>query len=457
MTAYEATVAQRRPFGFMSAQGRFRRSQRGTILLLLLIGVFSMTQVRIIGKIGISEFFMVLASPFVFFQNIQVFKRDKSMRFFVLIILWTMGALLADKVNGIDFAMSARGLAAPIVLFGASVCLYVLLRKNIYNFRWLLVGIAISSVVSTFVFQRGVAGDLAADGNMAAAVENVVGYKLFWTGMANVWLSLPIAGWYLSVPLLYSLGALFFVSIFCLLTGGRSSFLVALVSAFLIFFGKKKIRSMQFLKKHFIVLIFMLGCVGLFAKGVYKFAVTHGYLGEAEMQKYETQTRKANSVVGMLVGGRMEAFVGLYAAIHRPILGYGSWAVDNYGHCLDFASKYGDERDVARIEFEMKKGGMIIPGHSHIVVYWLWHGIFALWFWLYIGCLVAGTLFRRMSTVPWFFGYFAVTIPAWIWDYFFSPMGLRVNEAALFAMCLLIRKIASDKRSFGYSQLESVQ
>ena len=424
------------------------------MLLLFLIGVFSMTQVRIIGKIGISEFFMVLASPFVFLQNIHVFRRDKSMVFFVLLILWTMGAVLADKINGSCFAYAARGLAAPIVLFGASVCLYVLLRKNIYNFRWLLVGVVISSVVSTFVFQRGTAGDLAAEGNMAAAVENVVGYKLFWTGMANAWLSLPVSAWYLRVPFVYSLGAMSFVSVFCLLAGGRSSFLVALVSVFLIFIGKKKIRSMQFLKKHFIVLIFMLGCVGLVAKGVYKFAVTHGYLGENEMGKYEVQTRKSNSIIGMLVGGRSDTFVGLYAAIHRPILGYGSWAVDNYGRCLDFAVKYGDERDVARIEFEMKKGGMIIPGHSHIVTYWMWHGVFALIFWLYTGCLVVGTLMKRLSTVPWFFGYFAVTIPAWIWDYFFSPMGLRVSEAALFVVCLLIRKISQDKRRYGVSPLE---
>ena len=441
----------------MSAQGQFRRSQRGAMLLLFLIGVFSMTQVRVIGKIGISEFFMVLASPFVFLQNIQVFKRDKSMLFFVLIILWTMGAVLADKINGSCFAYAIRGQAVPIVLFGATVCLYALLRKNIYNLRWLLLGIAISWVLSTFVFQRGTAGDFAAEGNMEAAVERVVGYKLFWTNMAKTWLSLPISAWYLSVPFVYSLCAMSFVSVFCLLTGGRSSFLVALVSVFLIFIGKKKVRSMQFLKKHFVALILMLGCVGLVAKGVYKFAVTHGYLGENEMGKYEMQTRKSNSIIGMLVGGRSETFVGLYAALHRPILGHGSWAVDNYGYCFDFSSKYGDERDIARVESAMKLGGMIIPGHSHIVVYWLWHGVFALLFWLYIGCLVAGTLIKRMSTVPWFFGYFAVTIPAWFWDYFFSPMGLRVSESALFVMCLLIRKIASDRRRFGYSQLEGIQ
>ena len=438
----------------MSAWGRLRRSQGGLNLLLLLIGVFSMTQVRIVGKIGISEFFMVLASPFVFIQNLQLFRRDKTLLFFVLIILWIAGAFLADKVNGTSFAYAIRGESAPIVIFGVSVCLYTLLRKNIYDLRWLLVGIAISSIVSIFVFQRGVAGDLAAEGHAAAAVERVVGYKLFWVGMASTWLSLPVSAWYLSMPLAYSLVAMFVVSVFSLFTGGRSSFLVAMLSGFLIFLGKKKISSMRFLKKHFIVVMLLLGCVGLVAKGVYKFAVTHGYLGEDEMGKYESQTRKSNSLVGMLVAGRAEVFIGLYAALHHPILGHGSWAVDNYGYCLDFAAKYGDEKDVIQMQSEMKRGVMIIPGHSHIAVYWLWHGVFALLFWLYTGCLVAGTLIKRMSTVPWFFGYFAVTIPSWFWDYFFSPMGLRVSEATLFVMCLLIRKIASDKRRFGYSQLE---
>ena len=41
------------------------------------------------------------------------------------------------------------------------------LKDDIRDSKWLLFGLACSLVLSTFVFQRGTAGDMAAEGDMA--------------------------------------------------------------------------------------------------------------------------------------------------------------------------------------------------------------------------------------------------------------------------------------------------
>ena len=54
---------------------------------LFLIGLFSMTQVRLGAKLGISEFFCCLVGPFLFFADLPKFRRDGVMVFFNLLIL----------------------------------------------------------------------------------------------------------------------------------------------------------------------------------------------------------------------------------------------------------------------------------------------------------------------------------------------------------------------------------
>ena len=131
--------------------------------LLFLIGVFSFTQISIGGKIGISEFPMVILAPFLFVTRLDFFRRNNLMPLCVLLLLWLCGAIYSDYYNNMPFAFSIRGMAVPIVLFSAVVCLSILLHDHLQDFKWLLLGVAISSVLSVFVFQRGRAGDLASN------------------------------------------------------------------------------------------------------------------------------------------------------------------------------------------------------------------------------------------------------------------------------------------------------
>ena len=409
---------------------------------LFLIGMFSQTQISLGGKLGISEFFMAVCAPFLFAKNIQLLRRDGSLTYFCLILMWLAGAIFVDLYTHNYFRFMMRGIAVPITMFANSICIYVLLRKNLDNLKWLLLGVAISGVISIFVFQRGGAGEAAAAYGMEAGMNAVMGYKLFWVFQLTAWLTLPIAGWYIKTSKAYSICALAFLSIFNLVSGGRSAFLVTMVSLLLIIFAGKTRESLQFLKKHIITILILLCLWGVGAKVAYKFAATHGYMGEEERRKYEISTSSGSSALNILMAGRSEFFIGLSAALDKPIMGHGSVAIDNYGYVLDFMHKYSSFEDYNRMMKAREMFGVrIIPAHSHIINYWMWHGIFALLFWMYVFFMAAKTLFLRMYIYPQWFGYLAIVIPSFFWDVLFSPFGARVQEATLFVVLLIIAKL----------------
>lgn len=429
-------------------------------ILLFLIGLFSWTQVKIIGKIGISEFFMCLVAPFFVLQNWHVLRRDGTVIYFVLALLWIVGGVFSDIVSGNPMMFWARGLAFSVVTFTNSFCLYFLLRKRPLGLKWFLLGAAISSIISIFIFQSGQAGDLAADGDIDGAIDKVVGYKLFWAGLIMTWACLPIKGWYLSLPKWVSITLLGAVAAYNLYVGGRSNFLIMFVAAALIFLGGKDRVAMNRIKRLFIFFGIGLICSLVAVKYLYKYAATSGMMGEEELSKYERQTQSGTGALRMLMAGRSEFFVGLIAAKDRPILGFGSHALDYKGYRRDFLFKYGNEEDVQKynrllLSGRMRNGIAHIPAHSHIICFWLWHGIFGLLFWAYVLWLVFSTLRERMAVVPQYFGYLAIAIPFCFWHILFSPYGDRVGKCCMFCVFLLLKKIQRDQSRGVYLHLRS--
>ena len=409
--------------------------------LLFLIGAFSMTQIKLGAKIGISEAVCCLIGPFLFLKNLSVYRRDGVSLYFYLLLFWILGALFSDYYNHSVFAQYLRGFTVPLTLFSVSVCVYHLLRRNPLNLKWVLIGIAVSSVISIFIFQRGTAGDLAAEGDMAAAVESVVEYKLFWANQIKTWASLPIECWYQTAPRILVFPALVVILIANVMAGGRSMFAVSVLSAFIIFIGGKTAETMSRVKRHLPVMMACVLCLMLAVKGAYSYAATHGLLSEAETIKYESQTAHGSGIMALLKGGRADFFIGLDAALDRPFVGHGSQAIDTKGYEREFVFEYGSDAERKNCVFADANGYLrAIRAHSHIICYWMWHGVMALAFWIYIFYQFIQTIRKRLAIIPEWFGYLAIMLPTFAWDYFFSPLGLRVNECVLYtSMLILVR------------------
>ena len=419
---------------------------------LFLIGLFSMTQVRLGAKLGISEFFCCLVGPFLFFADLPKFRRDGVMVFFNLLILWIVGACISDFVNHTAFWQLMRGIAVPVVVFCNSVCIYHHLRRDPHNLKWLIFGIALSSVLSIFVFQGGSAGDMAAEGDFSGAIDAVVGYKLFWFGVVDTWLSLPIEGWYFNTPMVYQYIAMSIIAIAAVATGGRSAFAVKMVCLFFIVIGARSIQSIRRIHRMFPVIFLGVLCLAVAVKGAYSYAAKHGYLNAEETEKYYDQSSKGTGFLSLLMSGRSEFFVGLIAALDKPLLGHGSCALDERGYRDEFLSKYGTTAEINKAledrQFRAQMGIRVgvIPAHSHVITYWMWHGIPGLLFWLYVLKLVIDTMWKRLAIIPEWFGYFAVVVPAWLWDYFFSPFGQRVTESMMFCAMLVLLKLEKQSK-----------
>ena len=419
------------------------QENRRCAMWLLLIGIFTMTRINIGGKLGISELAMLLAAPIVFFRNASVFRREKIMGFLLLAFLWLVGAVFSDWYNNTFYILAAKGIANPVMVLVNCIVLYALLRKNPENLRWLLLGLAISSVISIFAFQNISDEELQMAGIDASAVTKVTGYKLFWGNMVRAWVGLVISGWYLQTPKSMSLLGVILIMAAYVLCGGRSASASYMVSFILIFIGGTKIASMMRIKRSIVSILIVLALAGMALKTAYKYAALNGLLNEGEQRKYERQTSGGKGdMLSMFMSGRSEIFIATIAALDRPLVGHGSHAIDNKGYVANFFMKYGSDVD-QKLYYESALNNIHqIPFHTQIVTFWMWHGILGLIFWCFVLYLVIWTLMRGMAVAPPLFGYFALVLPVTIWDLFFSPFGSRVSECAVFIMCLIARNIS---------------
>lgn len=406
---------------------------------LFVLGLFSMTQISLGGYIAISEVLSLVATPFLFSKNMFAFRRDGILVILWLLVLWLGGALVADFCAHTPMRFMLRGIAVPIVVFSNIVCIYGALRRNPAAFKWYVIGAFLSSIISIFVFQAG--SDVgSAEAQGVSAAEAVMSYKLFWIIRINSLLGLPATCWYLDVP--------FFAIILCKIIGlyvsisqgGRSAFAISLAGLFFLFMGRQDPVSMRRIK-HRLLLVALMSLLSVVAmKEGYKYAATSGLMKEGEREKFEKQTKGGKAgILATLMAGRGEFFIGLTAALDKPFIGHGSHALDICGYEAEFVAKYGNEEDVRRQMQRTMLGVRTIPAHSHIVTFWMWHGIWGLIFWLYVICLCCMTLVKRLGVYPPWFGYLVGAIPGFIWSVLFSPFGGRMSVSMFLCVCLLLR------------------
>lgn len=442
---------------------------RNTSALLFLIGTFSMTQVRLIGSIGISEIFVFMAAPFVFARDYRLLKRDGFMPMVNLAILTVCGCFIASYYNHTAVPLFLRGFAATYSIFAFMVVFHRLLRDNLDGMKWFLLGICLSNVINIFAFQQAVEiSKVGAEANSAEMTAAVTSGVLFWLIHIGPFITLPARGWYFQTPLLYSVVAVMIIPAYTMATtsSGRAAVAIAIGSLFLLLAAHKSVRAMRSMQRH----IVFVGCLGvavcIFIKEGYKYLAENGYLNEEATRKYEGQMANKKGVMGMLIGGRAEFFGGIYAAIKKPILGYGPWAIDRDGIYREFVSEYGNWEDAEKYNrsfYDHFARGLysLVPAHSHIVGFWVQYGIFGLILWLYVFYLIYKLLKWNLSAIPQWYGYFALTVCSCLWNILFSPYGQRAEvpffiAAMLFADAVRKRRISlSPQMIYELQRLDS--
>jgi len=425
-------------------------SDKNKSWLLFLLGLFSLTQISLIGYIGISEIVCYVVAPVVFCRRLDLFRWLKLMPYFGFVTLWAAFALITDGlIHHKEAEILLKGVAPVYSLFAVSVCTVILLHDRFPRLSWYIVGAALSYVLSTVVFQRGSAiASPALDEAGGSAMNAVMSYKLYWLSLLAIFTQLPVQIRFRTIPLSVSVGLVLVSAVFALFGGARSMFLVLLVSCGFLMMGRG-VRSHVYrprLRSVVPLAVFMV-LMSLIAQSTYTYGVKKGWLGWEEQQKYEGQTKIGTSGLALLMSGRGDFWIGLSAAWDKPWFGHGSRALDWDGYEERYVEKYGDDRDIWNMKRRIRLGISTLPAHSYIISAWVWHGMGGLVFWLYVLYLCYKTMTVWMWYMPDQFGWFVTMLPPLVWAILFSPFSDRVGVSVLIVAMLLSRNVTEGVMS----------
>lgn len=409
--------------------------------LWLLLGIGS--KLQLVASLSITELIVLASAPFIFIKNYQQMKRDGVMLFFVLSLLVIVGCIVASIANHTPTMFVLRGLAVTCIVACAIVFSHWILRKDPSGFKWYILMIPISAILSTFFLKQSV--EVAMLGESS---KEIMSGPIFWISRLQHLALAPTKGWYLQTPWFVNVFAPLAMAGFAVMTSisGRSAMLSAVGFAALIIIGGKSRRSMSRISRHFgwicLIGVMLISLIYI----AYKTSARLGWLGEEARQKYERQTSGGAGGIGRLIlGGRGESFIGLLACRDKPIIGWGPWAVDKNGYAEEFITKYGTMEDVVAmislVEWQKKHGittGML-SCHAYITEFWAWYGIWGLVFWLYIIFVLLRYLKQDVAAVPQWYAWLTCSIPGVFWGIFFSPFSERFGVPLFIVACLMAR------------------
>ena len=402
-------------------------------------------QLQFIASLSISEAVVLLVAPFLMGKEISRMRKSGVLPLFGWSLILIVGCVLACLANHCSGWQVIRGLATVSII----TCLIVVFHRLIWcspnGVRWFFVGVLLCLVINTFIFRRQ--GDVTMYGD---DLDSIMNGALYWIIRVNNLVSLPIKGWYLQTPWLYSATAPFGIGVFAMLvsTSGRSAALVSFVSGLFIIIGGRKPKRMNLIAKNFYLILVAFSFLAPLSYVGHKALAGGGYLGEKAQEKFESQTRGGDNIASLLVGGRAGSFAGFYSCVEQPIVGWGPWALDLAGNNAKFIYKYGSYEDIRDLEWKRaqraktgRRGVGLIATHSTVEQFWVWFGAAGLFCSLYWAFVLLRFLRQDLAAVPQWFGWTMMLIPPFFWDFFFSPYSDRVIYTLLLVACLYARGV----------------
>lgn len=426
------------------------KNEKSAKWALFLLGLGSATKVYVFGCLSFSEMVVFAVAPFFCINDFKALKHDGFMPF--LVLHWA--ACLVMVVTSAFYyhvppIIIVKAIAVFYSIFSYLVVFHRYLKRNMRGIGWLLLGFAISSLITIFYFNpKAQISTMGSQSLGMTEFDAVVNSELFWVEKVSTVLTLPIQALYYQTPIWYVGLVPALIAIVTVVTSGsgRSATLIIVLMAFIVMAGRKSRRTMRGIGRHLVSFCIVgLGVVFIFYKG-YKFVAENGYLNEGATVKYQHQTKGGGGMLSLLINGRIEPVVGLMGALDKPIIGFGALAIDNKDYYLRALEEFGDEEDIKQFKYlAMQNGGrvMVLQTHSHIIAGWVQSGIVGLIYWIYILWLMYDFIRHRAAAVPQWFGYFAASISYYAWHIFFSPLGDRRSSIALFVTALLIARAVS--------------
>ncbi len=411
-------------------------------LLAFLFGLGATISIRLVGIFAISDLIAIFFLPFLVFKQ-NMFTDRRFRRVIILLLLWMASTIVSDIYNDTSTINSIKGIFTLVPFLACLVFAYWLLRKNYELMIPFLWGYAISFTLSAgFGFDAFYIEMIQTKG--VTEVSQLGHYNKIRIWIISAFISGAFAITYFKKYPKFVTLVIFLFSFIVLIDGSRSTFLIYFIVALSLIYILRITKylpwegvlwSMNLKRKvtrfsiYIILLIFI-------AKEVYSISVTSGYLGENERQKYEDQS---NTKIG-LFSGRGEIISSLLAIKDSPILGHGSYAIDNFGYGYKAAKLIG-ANDLS-LEWNMNIiGENYIPTHSHIWQAWVYNGFLGGVFWIYILCgILIVFMINYLFSFPKYQAYVLFASIGTFWSILFSPFSQKPLLAFTIVFFIVLMK-----------------
>jgi len=397
-------------------KNEFNLSPRDYIFPFI-FGIIATQKLHIFGEVYVGEI-LSLIYLVLNFSKIQFSKAEKTLSLFAF--LWSFSQIISDLVNYSDINAFIKGASAPILFAVTIASLISYFRFQTYNnlallkirFFYFILGIELAGLIAEYFFPSEYSQlNLWKWGLGPHVLIIIIAWSSFYvknirmmTLFAAVFLFSFISFHYASRGLASI--PLFSALIYALITQTK------LKSIF-----ERTSRVKRFLFFFFLVVISVISLNTVYSKII----KSDTYINNTSSDVVDKFSSQDQGKYGGVFGARPEIFVSYQAFFDKPLLGHGSWAIDNSGKYLreyyevisDLGyAKYDNDFDLGNLEF--------IPTHSYMMQAFVWGGILAGLFWVYLLYFLAKSFNDHITRLPYFF-YFVYFQMAF--NICFSPFG----------------------------------
>jgi O-antigen ligase len=401
-------------------------------------GVGSGLYVQIIGYLSFLEIFLLVTLPLSIGRYVKAAVMPGARTFFCLWLLWIFGQVVSDVANDNDFGFAARGLAKAFFSGFVTLALLPSMLQRPRLFESFLAGLPLAHLIGAKFFRSGAYTRQDGRGWMT-------GEDLGWESWGGYFFTLSlayiVARFWRSRPWLCTLATLAMGAVHVAM-GSRSTGLYHILAACLMPLvidvtrttDKSSVKRTRWKRSlpwgRFVAAFAVIIVATVIVKDSYEYYASTGVLGEKALRKFERQAKYGN----LIMGARQGPFIGIAAAIDKPIIGHGAWARMEKDYLAAASDLFG-------VEFYREKGfnyhRVFIPSHSMIIAAWVEGGIFGLVFWVFALLFVAVNLPRAVLILPDYAGVILINSMGFFWSVLFSPIQSRNYTAMIFVPLLV--------------------
>lgn len=402
-----------------------------------LAGLGSGLFVQIIGYLSFLEIFLLVTLPGAVNRVIKSAALPGSRMFAWLWLLWLFGQVVSDVANANDFGFAARGFAKAFFSGFVTLVLLPSMLRHPRSFEAFLAGLPLAHLIGYRYFRSG--AYTRQDGKGWMTGEDL-GWESYWGYLVTLTLAFVVARLWRSRPWL-CVAATMAVGVLHVVMGSRSTGLYHILAACLMplvldvtrtsarSLAKRSRWSAALPWGRFVAAAGIVLVAAVQVKDFYEYHASRGALGEKALRKYELQTRRGN----LIVGARQGPFIGIAAALDKPILGHGAWARMEKDYIASASDLFGVEL-YREPGFNYHK--VFIPAHSMIIAAWVEGGILGLVFWVFAFVFAARYLTVAVLTFPEYAGVLLINTMGFFWSVWFSPIQSRNYTAMIFVPLL---------------------